>query len=331
MTWVKLDDNVLDHPKFITLDNEALVLWLAGLTYCNQHRTDGVLPAPVVGALAHRRQLSHVDPHVLVRAGLWEVTEGGFVVHDYLDYQPGRADQDESRAGARERKRRQRARERHAVTRHDVTGTGRDDDYDLEEIIEAEESSSSSSSPGHGPVTRDNIVTARIAQRLREVTDIKTPKGVRDRIQRLLDEGVTEEEFEEAFIRTATHGGGNMAYVERVLDTVCRSHAVRSSDEPPPLPDEVHFDAEVEHIFVEKVLDALRREVHPGAYVVFENLRVIGYHDGHLVVVAPSTAVWRDLTQRFGIIFARAMAAGFGQGQYIVVVDDQPEKRAVNE
>jgi hypothetical protein len=72
----------------------------------------------------------------LVDAGLWHRAMGGYLVHDFADYQPTRADvedaeraEEERRAKDRERKRRSRA-----------------------------------SRSGHGPVTRDQSVTASRAR-----------------------------------------------------------------------------------------------------------------------------------------------------------------------
>lgn len=89
MPWVKLDDNFPDHPKITQAGPLAGWLFVCGLAYCNRLLTDGYIPAGQV------RKLADVDDPLalagrLVDAGLWEVADGGYRVHDYLDYQPSR-------------------------------------------------------------------------------------------------------------------------------------------------------------------------------------------------------------------------------------------------
>jgi hypothetical protein len=91
MAWIRIDDQFADHPKFLEIDGDledaATGLWVRALGYCNKHRTDGHI---VKGAL---RRLSRArDPEAvaaeLVRVGLWEATERGWLIHDYHEYQP---------------------------------------------------------------------------------------------------------------------------------------------------------------------------------------------------------------------------------------------------
>lgn len=222
MSWVKLDDNILDHPKFIGLDNDALVLWLSCLTYCNRQKNDGALSFAVVEALAARRGLNGVDPHALVAAGLWESTETGFVIHDYLDYQPSRASLAADRVGAAERKRRSRAR--HGVTGHDVTGTGRDDD---DEVIIGENQLSSSSSPVTDVSHRDNLVTRRLVQALKEA-GIPAPRSVTPKLEAMLASGLSEQALRELIDRAAEYGAEKFAYVEQMVQEL-RAPASQSS------------------------------------------------------------------------------------------------------
>lgn len=92
MTWVRIDDGMPDHPKFSEPEDEdeALALWVRSLCYCNRNRTDGFVPRRKVATLSRA-----ADPYVvasqLVAAGLWEEVDGGFVLHDYADYQPLKA------------------------------------------------------------------------------------------------------------------------------------------------------------------------------------------------------------------------------------------------
>jgi hypothetical protein len=98
MAWVKLDDQWYDHPKLLDLPLEAVGLWVIGLTYSNRYLTDGYVPKAGVSRVVAKpeRQARH-----LVERGLWHPVEGGWQIHDYLDYQPS--------AEAEKDKRRKRA------------------------------------------------------------------------------------------------------------------------------------------------------------------------------------------------------------------------------
>lgn len=87
MAWVKLDDQFADHPKIIKAGPLAGWLYICGLTYCGRYLTDGYIPRGQV------RKLADVDDATaladrLVAVGLWEEIEDGYVVHDYLEYNP---------------------------------------------------------------------------------------------------------------------------------------------------------------------------------------------------------------------------------------------------
>lgn len=92
---MRLDDQFTEHPKVVEAGPLAAWLYVCGLTYCARQLTDGFIPAAQlprltsgpVGKLAAR----------LVAVGLWEPADGGYRVHDYLDYQPSRDEVEEAR------------------------------------------------------------------------------------------------------------------------------------------------------------------------------------------------------------------------------------------
>lgn len=102
MPWVKLDDAFPEHPKVLSAGDEAAWMYVCALAYCNRHLTDGFLPSAAV-----KRLTNHKSPirlvMKLVDVGLLEQVDHGFVVHDFLDYQPSKAAIETERAGARER------------------------------------------------------------------------------------------------------------------------------------------------------------------------------------------------------------------------------------
>lgn len=109
MPWVRIDDQFSDHPKVRQVGPLGLAMQVAGLCYCNRYLTDGFIPRATVPLLLN---LEGIAMHVrggeligggedatwqlvvedLVNVGLWEEVEGGYVIHDYLEYQPSRAE-----------------------------------------------------------------------------------------------------------------------------------------------------------------------------------------------------------------------------------------------
>lgn len=89
MAWVKLDEKFPDHPKVSAAGPLASWLYVCGVAYCNRMLTDGFIPAAQVRRLADVDNSDELAAR-LVTAGLWEETDDGFQIHDYLDYQPSR-------------------------------------------------------------------------------------------------------------------------------------------------------------------------------------------------------------------------------------------------
>jgi hypothetical protein len=90
MAWVKLDDHFFRNPKVIMAGRDARDLYLAALCYCGSGLTDGLIPAGVLRVLGAEADIDDVKAAAaaLVRVGLWHETEGGYEVHDYLNYNP---------------------------------------------------------------------------------------------------------------------------------------------------------------------------------------------------------------------------------------------------
>jgi len=88
MAWFRLDASFPEHPKVMGLGLRAEGLFVRGLAYASRVATDGHIPIQFIRSMP--------DPDVeavaaaLVGAGLWEAAPGGFLIHDYLDYQPSR-------------------------------------------------------------------------------------------------------------------------------------------------------------------------------------------------------------------------------------------------
>lgn len=100
MSWAKLDDRFYNHPKMRTLNASAGWLWARALSYAAAYETDGLLSKGALRTISARKR----DRDRLVAAGLWEdLGDGVCFIHDFLDYNPSRAELDEKRAATRER------------------------------------------------------------------------------------------------------------------------------------------------------------------------------------------------------------------------------------
>lgn len=91
MPWVRLDEHFADHPKIVRAGPLAMALHVAALCYCNRFLTDGFVPASKVRTLldlTEGQKNGALD--ALVNVELWDAAPGGYVIHDYLDYQPSK-------------------------------------------------------------------------------------------------------------------------------------------------------------------------------------------------------------------------------------------------
>lgn len=88
MSWFKCDDNLGDHPKVMSLDEKllpAMGLWVMCGVYSSKHLTDGFVPRKVVRMYGGDRQAKALE-----KAGLFRPAEGGWILHDYLDWNPSK-------------------------------------------------------------------------------------------------------------------------------------------------------------------------------------------------------------------------------------------------
>jgi hypothetical protein len=109
VSWVKLDDQFFANPKVIELPKDAKLLYIAGLTYCAAQLTDGLISPAALRMVAAMVQVNTKQAAALVTAGLWEREGDGYLVHDYLEYNPSGETVRAERAAARERMRRVRS------------------------------------------------------------------------------------------------------------------------------------------------------------------------------------------------------------------------------
>ncbi|WEB41531.1 mucin-2 [Streptomyces yunnanensis] len=115
--WAKLDDGFHSHPKIRKAGNAAVGLFARLLSYAGQHMTNGI----VVGAVARDygtgpqlRKLTAVGllhEHGHVCGACAQPDPGDYVVHDFLDANPSRAQVRQARDKDARRKRNERNRD----------------------------------------------------------------------------------------------------------------------------------------------------------------------------------------------------------------------------
>lgn len=82
MPWLRIDDELFLHPKWIATPPVARALWVTALSYAGKFYTGGrIHPAllPMLGG-------SVEDAEALVQSGLWEKHEADYVIHDFEKY-----------------------------------------------------------------------------------------------------------------------------------------------------------------------------------------------------------------------------------------------------
>lgn len=86
------------HPKVAALSDAAFRAQVSALCYCQEAETDGFVVEQVAASFAKPRVTAE-----LVRAGIWEEADGGWLIHDYLEWNDSKAeiaDRREARAMA---------------------------------------------------------------------------------------------------------------------------------------------------------------------------------------------------------------------------------------
>ncbi len=121
MTWIRLDDAMLDNAKIAAVGPLGFALHVAAIIYCARNLTDGFIPygharrllamswtedqtahpdkGPLIwtagiGSGMHgvegQMAIDHVI-EILQDAELWQSAPHGYIVHDYLEYNPSKA------------------------------------------------------------------------------------------------------------------------------------------------------------------------------------------------------------------------------------------------
>jgi hypothetical protein len=114
VTWVRLDDQFPIHRKVSVLTDAAYRLHTEAICWCARNGTDGLIRRDELATLGQRARPRLVGE--LVSRGVWHHSghdcdrcvhpADGWVIHDYLTYQPTREEVERERAAKAERQRR---------------------------------------------------------------------------------------------------------------------------------------------------------------------------------------------------------------------------------
>lgn len=85
MTWFRIDDSFYDHPKVFDAPDCAVALWTRAGTWSARNLTDGFVPNGMPARLCDDHATAVKE---LLRRGLWKRATGGFLFHDWTDFQP---------------------------------------------------------------------------------------------------------------------------------------------------------------------------------------------------------------------------------------------------
>jgi hypothetical protein len=114
MPFIRLSDNYIDHPKFRALSDGSFRLWHEAMAFARRHQTDGLITFRDLKAFEYftrsrEKQLS--VPYADGANPLWELVPAtGYKIHDYLDWNPSKEEENERRAESKERMRQLRER-----------------------------------------------------------------------------------------------------------------------------------------------------------------------------------------------------------------------------
>ncbi|WP_405184233.1 hypothetical protein [Streptomyces albidoflavus] len=91
MPWVRVDDRFPSHRKVALLSDRAFRLYVSALCWCSENLTEGRILDRELPLVAPRMRGAKRAAADLEEVGLWDRIADGWMVHDYLEYNPDRA------------------------------------------------------------------------------------------------------------------------------------------------------------------------------------------------------------------------------------------------
>lgn len=182
MPWFKQDDAFWRHPKVRKLGRDklpAVGLWDLSGTWCADNLLTNVADGFVPDSQMELWDPRHRYAKRLVEVGLWYRTEiggeGGYLFHDWSDFNPTKADREEEREAWRERQSRSRSKKK--AIQSDVQG-GYKAGYKADSGVAAEEELSKSGVLSGNGVSASSGKDSGLSHMESRVTDAGVTEGV---------------------------------------------------------------------------------------------------------------------------------------------------------
>ncbi len=118
MPWLKMDDNFITNPKLLGIGKDSKLLYFWSLGFAAKELTDGFISKKYLMNIAGLAGIDGLQDAIseLLDARLWEPAEGGYCIHDFLEYNPTAEQVRKERQEAKERMQRLRSGEVRANT-----------------------------------------------------------------------------------------------------------------------------------------------------------------------------------------------------------------------
>jgi hypothetical protein len=108
--FIRLSDNYIDNPKIVALSEGSFCLWHEGMAYARKHQTDGIITFHAMRAFrfyTKGREKQLATPYTDGANPLWALIPAtGYKIHDYLDWNLSREEEQSERTATAARVRR---------------------------------------------------------------------------------------------------------------------------------------------------------------------------------------------------------------------------------
>jgi len=105
MAYIQIDDGMAEHEKIEALSDKDFRAHFRAMCWAARRSTDGHIPAHMLGNL----RMNAAQAGRLVSGGVWELNGDGWVIHDWLEFNPPRDPVERERWMAARRQRRRRS------------------------------------------------------------------------------------------------------------------------------------------------------------------------------------------------------------------------------
>lgn len=211
MTWVRLEDNINENAKLLSVSPEARWLWVCGLAFCNrQTKRTGIIPREVLRVISDCSSKRAIEE--LVKSGRWVEKDDGYEIHDYFKYQPTQEEVDAKSQSKSERARTaakarwaKQSMHTHAETHaeHDASAMHKQCLDDANEMLK------NAPDPDPDPIIRNIYIPAKAEKRPRarkELTEVPASDATAEAFAEWVAKwGFTQDESHPQFMRFVNH------------------------------------------------------------------------------------------------------------------------------